>query len=249
MKPEQGKLMMPGFQTFIDRLQHAAEKQALADAMSGLTDALGITKFAYLGFPRPSPHQPVLISTYPPEWTSYYFRRRYQDIDPVVTRTRSGLLPFLWDSLSPGADASGEQRRFFGEATEFGINCGLTVPIHDGRGGIAAITFASDGKLSELQETIDAQRHYLHLAAIYFHVHARQKLEATIEFDCPHLSPREIACLQWVARGKSTWDIGEILSISRRTVVFHLENAKRKLNSVSLPQAVAIALQNRLIEF
>ena len=65
----------------------------------------------------------------------------------------------------------------------------------------------------------------------------------------PHLSPREITCLQWIARGKTAWEIGEILSISRRTVVFHLENAKRKLDAVSLPQAVATALQDRLIEF
>jgi LuxR family transcriptional activator of conjugal transfer of Ti plasmids len=111
------------------------------------------------------------------------------------------------------------------------------------------VSFVTDQKPQALRKTIQEHRDTLHLASIYFHVHARQKLERVIVPDRPHLSPREIACLQWVVRGKSTWDISEILTISRRTVVFHLENAKRKLNSVTLPQAVSIALQNRLIEF
>jgi LuxR family transcriptional regulator, activator of conjugal transfer of Ti plasmids len=241
--------MTPVFQTFINDLQHASAKEALGGAMTRLAATFGLTRFAYLGFPRPGREQPIHVTTYPDEWTNHYLNHRYQDIDPVVTQARNSLLPFSWDVQTPGPLLSGEQRRFFGEATEFGINCGLTVPIHDGNGGIAAVTFASDSDPDVLQGTVDANRHILHLAAIYFHVHARQKLESIINLDHPHLSPREVACLQWVVRGKNSWDICEILSISRRTVVFHLENAKRKLNAVTMPQAVAIALHKGLIEF
>jgi LuxR family transcriptional activator of conjugal transfer of Ti plasmids len=69
-----------------------------------------------------------------------------------------------------------------------------------------------------------------------------------VELERPHLTPREVSCLQWLVLGKTMWDISEILGISRRTVVFHLENAKYKLNAVTLPQAVACALARRLIE-
>jgi DNA-binding CsgD family transcriptional regulator len=34
------------------------------------------------------------------------------------------------------------------------------------------------------------------------------------------LSEREKACLLWTARGKSSWEIGRILSISENTVAF-----------------------------
>jgi DNA-binding CsgD family transcriptional regulator len=241
--------MMPAFQTFIDRLHDATEPEGLRDAMSSLAAPFGLSKFAYLGFPRPSPHQPVLISTYPTQWTDHYFRRRYHDIDPVVAQMRDSLLPFIWDGEQMGRRGSDEQRRFFGEATEFDINCGFAVPIHDSHGGIAVVSFASNQWPCELRRSIEEQRHIFHLASLYFHVHARQKLEAIIDVERPHLSPRETACLQWVVRGKSAWDISEILGVSRRTVVFHLENAKRKLDAVTLPQAVAIALQNRIIEF
>ena len=113
---------------------------------------------------------------------------------------------------------------------------------------MAAITFASDRTHAVLRRMVEAQRHLIHLAGIYFHAHVRRKLERAIDFDRPRLSARETACLQWTARGKGSWDISEILGISRRTVVFHLENAKRKLHAVTLPQAVATALQRGLID-
>jgi DNA-binding CsgD family transcriptional regulator len=237
------------FQTLIDRLQGAHEKGAFSAAMSSFADSIGLTRFAYLGFRQPPPHLPVFVTTYPTEWVNHYQSRRYQDIDPVVVSARTSPLPFFWSEQSLGNRASKEQRRFFGEATEFGIKCGLTVPIHDSQTGMATVTFISDRNPTLLRRDVEAHRQLLHLASIYFHVHAGQKLDAAAKIDQPRLSPREVACLQWVVRGKSMWEIGEILSISRRTVVFHLENAKRKLDAVTLPQAVALALQKRLIEF
>ena len=241
--------MMPAFQTFIDRLSEAPNGDALGKAMQTFADELGFSKFTYLGFRRPGPQLPVYVTTYPMEWVYHYAGRRYQEIDPVVLQARQSMLPFIWNDRSAGAQASREQRYFFGEAAEFGIRSGLTVPIHDSQAGLATVTFVSGERPSRLQQQARQHQNALHLAAIYFHAHARRKLDDPLELDRPQLSPREVACLQWVVRGKSTWDIAEILSISRRTVVFHIENAKRKLNAVTLPQAVAIALYNKLIEF
>ena len=53
------------------------------------------------------------------------------------------------------------------------------------------------------------------------------------------MSPREFECLEWAARGKSAWDIGAILGISRRTAAFHLDNARLKLGVKTISQAVA----------
>jgi DNA-binding CsgD family transcriptional regulator/tetratricopeptide (TPR) repeat protein len=66
----------------------------------------------------------------------------------------------------------------------------------------------------------------------------------------PHelLSPRERACLTWVARGKSSWCIGQILSISENTVDFHIKNAMKKLATNSRAAATAKSIQLGLIE-
>jgi LuxR family quorum sensing-dependent transcriptional regulator len=53
------------------------------------------------------------------------------------------------------------------------------------------------------------------------------------------LTPRETECLRWVADGKTDFEVGKILSISPRTVRFHIRNAKTKLGVATRIQAVA----------
>ena len=62
------------------------------------------------------------------------------------------------------------------------------------------------------------------------------------------LSPREQECLQWVCLGKSSADIGTILSLSPRTVDSYLEKVCAKLRVRTRIEAVASAVRLGLIE-
>ena len=62
------------------------------------------------------------------------------------------------------------------------------------------------------------------------------------------LTSREAEVLTWVARGKSAWEIGEILDIAKRTVDEHAYAAVRKLGAVNRTHAVALAIRDRVIE-
>jgi DNA-binding response OmpR family regulator len=62
------------------------------------------------------------------------------------------------------------------------------------------------------------------------------------------LGDRERETLTWAARGKTFAEIGEILGVSRRTVEFHLENARRKLGVPTRTQALIKAAIGELIE-
>lgn len=62
------------------------------------------------------------------------------------------------------------------------------------------------------------------------------------------LTPREREVLAWVARGKSAWEIGEILDIAKRTVDEHVQSAVRKLGAVNRTHAVALAIRDQVIE-
>ena len=134
---------------------------------------------------------------------------------------------------------SESQRELFEDAARFGIRCGFTIPIHDGRGPIAAVTFAADEQEAAFDRRIDAHGQVLQLMAMCFHAHVRRKLSPDRVIDGVSLSPREFECLEWAAQGKSAWEIGRILGISRRTAAFHLDNAKAKLGVRSICQAVA----------
>jgi DNA-binding NarL/FixJ family response regulator len=61
------------------------------------------------------------------------------------------------------------------------------------------------------------------------------------------LSERELQCLTWSARGKTSPEIATILGLSKRTVNFHVENACRKLNVSTRTEAVVKATSGRLI--
>jgi DNA-binding CsgD family transcriptional regulator len=51
-----------------------------------------------------------------------------------------------------------------------------------------------------------------------------------------------------VARGKKSVEIAEFLSLAKRTVDFHVDNARNKLGSRHDPRAATKAVTGRLIE-
>jgi DNA-binding NarL/FixJ family response regulator len=62
------------------------------------------------------------------------------------------------------------------------------------------------------------------------------------------LNERELECLTWSGRGKTSPEIATILNLSKRTVNFHIENACRKLNVSTRTEAVVRATSGRLID-
>jgi DNA-binding CsgD family transcriptional regulator len=64
----------------------------------------------------------------------------------------------------------------------------------------------------------------------------------------PHaLTTREIQCLRAAAAGKGDAEVGADLGISSRTVRFHMDGAKVKLKANTRVQAIAKALQEKII--
>ncbi len=61
------------------------------------------------------------------------------------------------------------------------------------------------------------------------------------------LSAQERRCLVWASQGKNMEEIGEIMSIKRRTVEFHITNARKKLGAVNVTNAVYQATQSGIL--
>lgn len=62
------------------------------------------------------------------------------------------------------------------------------------------------------------------------------------------LTSREAEVLTWVSRGKSAWEIGEILRITKRTVDEHVHTAVRKIGAANRTHAVALAIRDGIID-
>ena len=66
---------------------------------------------------------------------------------------------------------------------------------------------------------------------------------------CVTLTEREREVLDWVAQGKTNWEIGAILHISAGTVRRHLENIYTKLNVHCRVAAVLFVLNESIANF
>jgi DNA-binding response OmpR family regulator len=62
------------------------------------------------------------------------------------------------------------------------------------------------------------------------------------------LNDREIETLTWAARGKTSGEIAQILGLTKRTIDFHIDNARAKLGAATRTEAVIKAATGRLIE-
>ena len=127
-------------------------------------------------------------------------------------------------------------------ATDFRMRQGFCLPIH-GINGYEACLSMSGVDLDLSSRTKPA----LHLMAMYAFERARQLLSPSIHRGPDLLTPRERETLLWAAAGKSAADTGDILGITERTVTAHIVSACQKLDATNKTQAVARAMQYRLI--
>ena len=73
---------------------------------------------------------------------------------------------------------------------------------------------------------------------------ARTKLSPKIA----KLNDREIDVLTWVSRGKTSIEIARKLRLSKRTVDFHVDNARIKLHAATRTEAAIKAVASGLIK-
>ncbi len=93
------------------------------------------------------------------------------------------------------------------------------------------------------------RQHYyaLHLLGLYAHQAIVQQFLSQRGDQPLHLAPRERECLLWTSRGKTAWEVAEILGISCETATHYLKTAAHKLGVYSKTHAVVKAIVLGLI--
>jgi LuxR family quorum-sensing system transcriptional regulator CciR len=237
---------------FVERSNRANSLNELFALLVGAASSEGFDRIAYgaLNYTpaiaiAPGPVVPAAKHTFPRPWRNHYLESGYYEIDPVVAHAADARGPFLWDWVAKTRQLDCRQRRVLDEARDGGLHNGVSVPLHGPCGRLALVSFASSAPDSEPTRELTN----FNILASQFHLAfcglARVSQQAATVSE---LSQRERDCLAWTAQGKSSWDIGMILNISRNTVDFHLKNAMRKLHTGSRMVAVLKAIKSNLIE-
>jgi DNA-binding CsgD family transcriptional regulator len=184
----------------------------------------------------------IINISYPAEWLNLYFTRKYYQVDPIVKENFTKFRLQYWtDTYKTNAPP----KEFLSTAQDFGLENGYTIGIgnlNGTKGSLMSISGKSVEHRNRTQAILELFISHLHEAL------SRILDQNNVKYITSSLSPREMEILKWIGQGKSSWDISMILGISERTVNFHVNNIKQKLEVVNRTQAVAIAIQLGLID-
>ncbi|WP_210482829.1 LuxR family transcriptional regulator [Microvirga antarctica] len=225
----------------IDRFGETDDPTVIMTRFSAYLSQFGFSSFLISNLPpqlqRIDPH--ILIDGWPPEWYERYNAKHYYGVDPVALRCFQTIAPFAWDELPPEMVKSRAARLVMDEAAEFGLAKGLSVPLHGLFEFQAIVTMA--GRHVEVPPEC---RPLINLVSAYaYSAAARAAVKRPADDKRPTLTPRERDVISWVAEGKTTWEIGQILGIAESTAVGHLTQIRRKTGARSTAQALAEVLK------
>ncbi|HEY6258996.1 MAG TPA: LuxR family transcriptional regulator [Xanthobacteraceae bacterium] len=188
---------------------------------------------AWVGLGHARTHR-FFFRDWPPDWIALYESSRMFERDPIVIEARRRMTPFRWGEIPR---LSEDEAQVLAGARAYGLVDGYVVPIHGPAEYQGVVSLAASGRLHldplerAVLETMSTTIHHRCRSAVGFGS-ASQALA--------HLTAREIECLQWVASGKTDWEIGRLIGIAAPTAHYHVERAKKKLGVRSRVQAVAL---------
>lgn len=170
-------------------------------------------------------------------WHLHYLEQAYADVDRTLEENFQMTLPLFWDVHAQLAEAKqNRELRIRDESIEFGIHCGLSLPVHGPHRDFACLTLHQFRGESTLQDYAVKQYEWMAAAQLYYH-HCRRILNLTEQAALQTLTKREAQCLTFTAQSWRVEQIAKALSITVRTVNFHLQNANKKLGVNNKHQA------------
>lgn len=220
------------------RLASAASLSSVGTLLQQYAAGFGLTRVSYFDLQRTSSRasEAIFCSNIPSRVLRRLDRIADFSAHPLVARARETHTPFEF-SLPAGLGFLGKDTHRLDVRL---VQNGLMIPLRDAGATVAMATMVgAKPMLSALC------RDKLKLA-----VHAgwrrTQELNAgTSTAGTTLLTRRELECLSWVSRGMTDQEIAGIVGVAPRTVRFHIDNAKTKLNVGSRVQAIAKLLRER----
>jgi len=165
--------------------------------------------------------------------------------DPVMQHCKRHSVPIIWNQRTYTAIGLGEKWEM---QARYGYHAGIALALHLPEGRHFFLGVDRDRPLPEGSAELTRMVADLQLFAVHAQDAAqRLLLPAPTQPTLPSLTPRELESLRWTMEGKTAWELGNILGISERTAVLHVNNATHKLGCVNKHQAVLKALRAGLI--
>ena len=237
-----------------NRIQAACSVGELATTAQEYLNDLGFSRSVY-NFGRQlskdileKTHVASIFTNYPYEWHLRYTECDYFRHDIVLAHSLSTVVPYTWKPLQR-PDISAMALRIFNEARDFRLYDGISLPLRSGH-LYSHLTCVPDGTEREQGMIMGRNTGTLMYLEALLHEKATGllELEELSSTTGASISPRERETLKWVARGKTSQDISDILKIAKPTIDQHIVSSMQKLEATSRSHAVVKAMVAGLID-
>jgi DNA-binding CsgD family transcriptional regulator len=222
----------------LDTLLSIESETDLFNRIIKLAMTMGFEFCAYgIRMPVPISRPAVaMFSNYSCEWRDCYNQRGYIQVDPTVKHALKSTLPVIWSY-----DLFETAPELWEEARTHGLQVGWAQASRDANGAIGLLTLArSAGQLTPSE----LQANQLKMSWLTQLAHAgmgRLLLPKLVPETQVIMTAREREVLRWTAEGKTAYEISRILSVSERTINFHINNVVSKLGASNKTQAAVKA--------
>lgn len=228
----------------VDAFASARTETEFFEALSRAARELGFEHCAYgmrLPLPLSNP-KIVLVNDYSEQWKRRYAEQNYLAIDPTVAHGVRSVLPVIWtESLFENCMG------FWEDARAHQLNVGWAQSSYDANGAVGMLTLARSGDPLTESELKENSMRMAWLVQAAQEGMSRLHPAARPATSLPALTSREVEVLRWTADGKTSGEVGQIMSITERTVNFHINNALEKLGAVNKTAGVIKAAMLRLL--
>jgi len=231
---------------FWDLVDQDADYDEVEQALLDLVRPLGVTNVGSMEMRAPVNATPFIGRLFGKRDTEYTTRYRKEDLskhDVAAIQAAASEDAFSWSDVRNRA-VTRDQNNVFAIAAEHGFTDGWVVPYFGAKGGFGLTSYMGD----QIDDSPSSKR-LLTFAGLTFYRYAQKKAQPAPELASDiALTKRQKEILYWIAKGKTDWEMSQVLNIAERTVNRHVEMMKNRLGVRSRAEALAMAMTHNLIE-
>lgn len=239
-------------QSLKEKLKNTTQFKQLQGILHTFLSQYQITHYAFTYYTRHANSQNKLKYNYASKayeiWHNHYLAEQYEEVDTTLVTTYRSTTPIHWDLQQQLAQAkSDRERKMRLDSIQYGIEKGISVPIHGPFEDFAILVLLQMKGQDFLDRWQYIQHEILTAAHFFYEEVNRLLLKNKTEDETYHLSPHQIQCLTLTAQQYSVADIAKRLGITERTVNFHLQKANKNLGTKNKHQSVAKAIEKGIL--
>jgi len=236
---------------FIDQSRQCRTADDLRGIMEGITREMGFHSYALFQHVKHfswANKRQLAISNYSRAWLEYFFENKFTKDDPVLMASYRTFLGFRFGEIPNLIHLSGRQREILAATRREGMTDGFCVPSHIPGETNGTCTFVVRDA-APLPETNLPMAQLV--GSFAYEAGRRIQLAGESMVNAPRrkLTTRQLECIVLVARGKTDWEIAQILGVHEQTVTDHLDAARARCGVSRRTELIVHALYNGDLTF